>query len=82
MATGTILSVTDDGYFHQIKVRVVEGQDSITDYTVEVASAVLAAINDNQKREFIRLTVKAQRDKRIATHPPETPVPITGDLTI
>lgn len=82
MATGTIISVTDDGYFHTVKVRVTEADGSLADYTIELASSLVALLSDANKREFLRLSVKAQRDKRLATTLTAASVPISGELAL
>lgn len=81
MASATILSVNDDGFFHTAVVRVTEA-DGTSDYRVELASTILALLAPAQRLEFLRLTVKAQRDRRIATTPAATPVPIGGDIEV
>jgi len=83
VATGTILNVVDNGFHFTIAVRVTEVDLSVTDYTVRVATAYVATLPDaSAKREFLRLSVKAQRDERLATTPAQTPIPIGGDLTL
>lgn len=82
MAGATFLSASDDGYFVIALVRVTEDDGSNSDFRVELAKTIFDTLSDANKREFLRRTVAAQRNRRIATTPAATPVPIGGDIEV